>query len=65
MGSSPTRDATKLTRATAFDKNALKCHRQDLRPVLSCQGKEFVLTTLQDALESEPVAKRGVEEPLF
>jgi hypothetical protein len=35
-------------KGTCFDKNALKCHSQT--PDVSCQHKEFVLMTLQDAL---------------
>ncbi len=53
MGSSPARDATKLSRTTAFPKNAHSV-AQSCRPLLShdlsSQGEEFKLTTLFDAL---------------
>ena len=50
VSSSLTRDATKLTRATAYDKIADFCHRQSEHGAISCQRGEFDMTKLSEAL---------------
>ncbi|MFQ6122441.1 MAG: hypothetical protein ACE5LA_05205, partial [Dehalococcoidales bacterium] len=60
VGSNPSRDALALLSAldqafgdkkgNCFDKNPLKCHRQELSPTVSYQCKELEVMTLQDAL---------------
>ena len=57
--SSRTRDATKLTRATAYDKIADFCRRQLPEHGISCQRGEFDVTKLSEALTAYRICAKA------
>ena len=59
MSSSLTRDATKLSRATAYDKIADFCHRQSEHGAISCQREEFDVTKLSEALTAYRICAKA------